>query len=476
MVPFPKFDQISIISDLHMGGPAGHQIFRLGGLLGKFVDYLGQAGTGKRALVINGDMVDFLAEENAMYFDPEGAIEKLNRMRADAAFAPAWDALVRYTNTGARHLAITLGNHDLELALPWVRERLLDILSGGDSAARARITLAFDGTGFACEVGGDRVLCVHGNEVDTWNVTDYEALRRLTVDRMQKGSAPVWTPNAGSKLVIDVMNKIKGCHAFVDILKPEKEAALRILYALKPDLKSKLTSIAAIATRRVWDEGRRAVRLLSDAPGGEQPAEEEYFRMAGRAAQNSADVETLMDRAEELFKAGKNPLDMVHERESERLGWWGELVSTAFRGEPHEIAWSGVKEMANDTTFQVRRVDDDFEKIDAMAARDFKYVVAGHTHLARALGRRNGGGLYYNTGTWATLMRLGREDLRSAESFEPVFRRLQEAQTIPDLGNLAFARPTVATIRAGNGQTESDLRKVIETDGRIGFVDVGDEQ
>src|SRR5262249_53909318 len=156
-----------------------------------------------------------------------------------------------------RRLIITLGNHDLELALPWVREHFLNTLSAGDPAARSRIMLALDGTGFACQVGDESVLCVHGNEVDTCNRPAYSALRRLACDQIQRRPVSPWTPNAGSKLVIDVMNDIKHKHAFVDLLKPEKDAALKIVLALRPRLKSKLKQIAQIAGRRVWDQARR---------------------------------------------------------------------------------------------------------------------------------------------------------------------------------------------------------------------------
>ena len=103
-----------------------------------------------------------------------------------------------------------LGNHDLELALPWVREHLLVDLSRGDDAARGRITLSFDGAGFRCRVGQANILCVHGNEIDPWNVTDFETLRRQGRDSLRgQGASPDWIPNAGTQLVVKVMNEVK---------------------------------------------------------------------------------------------------------------------------------------------------------------------------------------------------------------------------------------------------------------------------
>src|SRR5688500_10702003 len=200
MIPIPAFDELYVISDLHMGGPPGRQIFGQEELLSKFIRHIRAAAQGECVLVINGDMVDFLAEPGAVYFDAAGAIEKLNNIASN--FPKVWSALKDYVRTPQRRLAIVLGNHDIELALPWVREHLLDQLSGGDPGARQRITLCFDGTGFACKIGARQVLCLHGNEVDEWNITDFERLRRMGADLIQGRPVEPWTPNAGTKLVV----------------------------------------------------------------------------------------------------------------------------------------------------------------------------------------------------------------------------------------------------------------------------------
>ena len=60
----PAFDELHVVSDLHLGGPAGFQIFDLGAPFGRLADHLRtRASSGRRiALLINGDLVDFLAE------------------------------------------------------------------------------------------------------------------------------------------------------------------------------------------------------------------------------------------------------------------------------------------------------------------------------------------------------------------------------------------------------------------------------
>ncbi len=100
MPPVPAFDEVHVVSDLHLGGAPGFQIFDLTNELEGLISFLCQRPPGTEvALVINGDFVDFLAEEPARCFDPHDAISKLDRIVGDAAFAPVWSALQRFAAT-----------------------------------------------------------------------------------------------------------------------------------------------------------------------------------------------------------------------------------------------------------------------------------------------------------------------------------------------------------------------------------------
>src|SRR5262249_46551790 len=50
-----------------------------------------------------------------------------------------------------------------------------------------------------------------------------------------------WQPNAGTKLVKDVMNEIKHRFAWIDLLKPETRAAVGLLAVLDPGQPRKIT-------------------------------------------------------------------------------------------------------------------------------------------------------------------------------------------------------------------------------------------
>ncbi|MGI9106486.1 MAG: metallophosphoesterase, partial [Pyrinomonadaceae bacterium] len=276
----PQFDELYVISDLHLGGEKGFQIFNSTDELKSLVEHLSALHPEKKvALLINGDFVDFLAEAPPQHFDPEHAVSKLDRIATDPAFAPVFKALRKFTGKKNRCLIINLGNHDLELALPWVQTFLLEVLSGDNEAARGRITLAFNGAGVLCRVGNAKVLCVHGNEVDDWNLADYETIRRFGREVQQGRLVADWVPNAGSRLVIEVMNQIKRDYPFVDLLKPERQGVIPTLLALAPDQSDKLRAINATARRLVWDKLRRATGFLG-SQGDPRP---------GRAA-SSADM------------------------------------------------------------------------------------------------------------------------------------------------------------------------------------------
>ena len=151
MKPVLQFDELHSVSDLHLGGAKPFQIFGSTQELVGLVDMLAAVSPRRRvALVINGDFIDFLAEEPSTYFDPDGATAKLDRIMGDATFKPVFDALRSFLRTQHRTLVINLGNHDLELALPWVRAHLTAALCGDDLAAMARLHFVCDGSGVLC--------------------------------------------------------------------------------------------------------------------------------------------------------------------------------------------------------------------------------------------------------------------------------------------------------------------------------------
>ena len=205
-----------------------YRIFRDSGALAWFIRAMESPANGRVALVINGDLVDFLALEDATYFDWENAERKLSSIIKDPPFKEAWDALAAFVGSGRGDLVIVLGNHDLELALPGPQQILLIRLAGQDPVDRTRVVFAMDGSGFSCVVGGKRVLCTHGNEVDPWNAIDWGRLaffrRALTRGSLQRDRKLMtrWIPNPGAQLVIEHLNNIKRRYQWIESARSPK--------------------------------------------------------------------------------------------------------------------------------------------------------------------------------------------------------------------------------------------------------------
>jgi UDP-2,3-diacylglucosamine pyrophosphatase LpxH len=468
-----QLDQVHVISDLHLGGEPGHQIFDQGALLGGVIDHLRARAPGKRvALVLNGDIVDFLAAPGASYLDPTGAVDKLEAILVDPAFQPVFQALARFVRAEGRTLVLGLGNHDVELALPEVAERLLQEICGDDAAARGRARLATDGTGYACRVGGKRALCVHGNDVDPWNIVDHTALRRVIQALKLGREPPAWEPNAGTRLVIDIVNGLKRSFPVVDLIKPETRPVLSILLALEPSQLGAARRFARGAARLLVDDvrvGRGFLGARAPVEPGEPGApalpqsDDAALAMllqpnpkAATPARRGAD---LLAEVERLYEEGRDPLDLSSE--DGKLGW-GRLTWDVILGrEPlRELRESLAQWLKEDKTFAVDTKDRTFERLDAMVGADVDYLIAGHTHLARALPRREGKGFYFNTGTWIRLIQLTEAMLRDDASFSPVFAALRR-RTLAALDaepGLVRRHPTMVSIEAEGSAVAAELR------------------
>jgi UDP-2,3-diacylglucosamine pyrophosphatase LpxH len=451
-----KFDELYSVSDLHMGGfGSGAQIFKSGPELAKLIEHL-QTKPGTVALVINGDIVDFLAEPGAKAFDPEGAVQKLTRIAEDTAFAPVWQALRSFVGTEGHRLIITLGNHDLELALPWVREHLLYLLAGNDDAARGRIITAFDGAGFLCRVGNATVLCVHGNEVDDWNLTDHEALRRLGRDMQQGHIVGPWVPNAGSHLVINLMNNIKERYPFVDLIQPWK-VVFPILRTFTSIDRQQIKRAVQTAQRLVQDKLRRKTGLLGegkDQAGIAVPAEAE---VSGRPPM---DHDALLEAAELQLVQNVEPISLVSDEERvQQLGWPEAVAHWVSGAETLEILRAKFEELIVDRSFDWWGTDDPFRKIDDKIASNVDFILTGHTHLERSLQRRGKTGHYLNSGTWIRLIQLKPDVLANPVEFKKVYDALAGGgmDRLDGFDGLILHRHTVAAVKADDTGTKGEL-------------------
>jgi hypothetical protein len=490
---YPAFDEVYVVSDLHIGGVEGFQIFDKAKLFKGFVESLIALPAAKKlALVINGDLVDFLAEPDARCFNPFKAVEMLDRMiNKDPNFTPVWEALRTFIKTQNRRLVIILGNHDLELALPWVREYLLEELARGDALARGQVTLALDGSGFRCRVGTASILCLHGNEADEWNFTDYERLRTLGRDHVLDARLPdEWVPNEGARVVVEIMNRVKREYPFVDLLKPDVPTVLETVAILDPTKLGLMRSILA-SSYRSWRDGSR--HLLSAGEDAFEDLESGTADgMSGGAPVGISrreswdggwpDTDALLDEVEGHFAAGTKPLDLLA-REWDGAVFLGRLKAFAkfvtFQGRQKTLreALAGLR---NDRSWNLTEEDGYCKRLDRKVGSDIHYLVVGHSHLEKAMPRKPGqvGSYYYNSGTWARLIGLAgterpepgepRDFLSGDEAFKPAYEAFTASKRDPNadgmkaldaVDGLVVRRPTVVLFWSKGGVTHGELRR-----------------
>lgn len=465
-IDLPRFDALYSVSDLHLGGAPGQQVFDQGELLAATIRKLAEARDGPVAFVINGDFVDFLADPKAEYFAGENAVARLSAVVNDRAFSPVFEALRAFLENERCHLVIVLGNHDVELALPNVQLWLSSWLADGKSSRLGRILWATSGAGFSCEVGGKRVLCLHGNEFDDWNVVDHFALLQYVRAANRGLPPPAWSPNGGTRLVVDVMNEVKRTYPMVDLLKPETKAAVPMVLALSPSYLKRAGAALSAISAKFRDSLRAAAGFLGEASGPDQqpPSEAEALR------------EVLGPLSEPQASAGRGlPNEIL---EAQRRLELKTARPTAFDPDD-DLALLGLSEswekrrvptmraalqrwLAGDQTFSIANKDELFKAVDAAVGSAVHFVVVGHSHLRRALPRSVRGSYYLNTGTWIRLIQIDASWLRDDASFEPVFKLLGSPR-LEDLDNakldgkpLVRREPTVAAIRStASGATAS---------------------
>ncbi len=415
-----------------MGGQPSFQILRETTRLANFIRWVtAQRPDDQVALVLNGDIFDTLAEDMDDYVLVEKAVPALDRIMSDVAFAGVFDALASLVTTEARTLVLVIGNHDIELAFPTVQRRLRARLCGNSLTARARLEFSAAGAGYTCVVGGKRVFCIHGNEVDAWNYNRYEDLTRVArrLNAGQTLAASEWTPNAGTRMVKDVMNSIKRRYAWIDLLKPEAEAAARTLLAIDPTQAKAVTELFAVIGQKVLGSVEVNGRLSADGYQPPPPGAARALTMQdvlGPLGQPQAsDADDLLARAEREFH-----LTPQAEGSAEgQLGTGGYLwdrLTGWLRGLPEGEALRRalIDWLKDDVSYDINNKDDTFKAVTAAVGPGIDFIVTGHTHLERAIDM--GRCAYFNTGTWIRLMQFTPEMLASTESFTPVYRALKD--------------------------------------------------
>jgi UDP-2,3-diacylglucosamine pyrophosphatase LpxH len=483
---FPIYDEVHVISDIHMGGQPGSQILRETARLAGYIGWTAnQAPEGKVALVLNGDVFDTLTGDMPGYVQVDHAVTVVRSIMDDISFSCIWDALAAFVEKERRTLVFVIGNHDIEIAFPTVQNLILWRLAGDDLAKRARIVFSTVGAGYTCNVGGAKVYCTHGNEVDAWNYNRYEDLakvaRRLNAGRSL--DANEWSPNAGTQMVKDVMNEVKQTYKWIDLLKPEDKASIGTLLVLDPSQLAKITKLLPIVGEKI--KGSREINQRLSAEGF-QPREQTgtsavtIDQLLGANAKASLTSDSSVD---ELLLAAENNLGKPSTPAAQPEGTLGmpQLIWDRLTG---WISGVGKEEalrralqdwLKEDKSFRLDDEDATYKDVTAAVGTSVDFIITGHTHLERAIDMK-GNRYYFNCGTWIRLLKFTDAMLKDTESFKPVYELLVDKQghmelideaRFPDKNSEPFVlnQTSAVSIKVENGKVVGQLNHV-EGDGK----------
>jgi UDP-2,3-diacylglucosamine pyrophosphatase LpxH len=460
-----RFDRLYVVSDLHLGGRSDAEVFDSSEELGALIRWTAKAAVSEDVgFVIAGDIVDFLAFHEATYFNADKAevwLESLMKKPVGVVF----DALKELTEVERARLILLIGNHDIELALPTVQSKLLSMVAGSP-AARSRVTMSLDGTGYSCLVGGRRVLCLHGNERDSWNVIDHPALRRRVRD-VKRGHVPApWEPNAGTTLVIDVMNPIKRMLPFVDLLQPETNAVPNVLLALDKERRGlgigeAVRKSVDIIRRKLGDRWRIQRDTLGSVDIGryrddfdalESSPEDDPYELERRR-------EDLYDSVEDAYARKLRPIELAG-RPGRTLGVLHTVAAALHIGVQGNLreALKDVLRKEEEKSYSIAAPDDTFHTLNQWVGADIDVLIAGHTHIEKHLPRVEGSKtqVYLNTGTWIRLIQM-RDEFLTAENFKDFVDKLV-SRSMADLDDAEVANHKLVTRRRTVACVEADSR------------------
>jgi UDP-2,3-diacylglucosamine pyrophosphatase LpxH len=500
----PLYSDLYVVSDIHLGGrrdgQVNFQIFNRGERLGNLIRHITkQRSEEEVALVLNGDIIDSLAEDEVpgyVALDSQTALRMMEHIYQDTAFRPVWESLTDFVKTPKRHLIFVVGNHDIELSLPVVENSIRHHIADADENAQARIQFATHGGGFACRIAGARVFCTHGNEIDAWNWVDFNGLGQLAnaINAGRTVEASKWKPNAGTRLVVDVMNAIKRRYPFVDLLKPEVAAVASVLVAIDKDV---FKHIDFEDSFPVFRDKIRGGLVTKNLLGSEEAdlstvsstavAEEAAAQLLGpnfheavqkrRMDRPGVSEDDLLLAADDAIAEGKSASAMIDSTlDHETLGAWDIVAGWVGLVSKQEGLRRALKDwLEDDKTFNVDNKDDYFVKFQERVGDQVDFVITGHSHKPRAL-VFNGKSYYYNCGTWIRTLRLTSEVLDNPEAFEQILwpaltaGKLEALDTIEIPGPqdtlipLLFDRTNVVQISAQGDSAIGQLLRVTDGD------------
>ncbi len=380
-----------ILSDVHLGNGRGYDIYAGGSQL---PELLAEWAHRDAQVVFNGDTFDFLMNEDPLRLKVSRAVDQARDICRNTDTSAVMRAVGGILAAGGQ-VAVRVGNHDIELAIPEVQEQLRRALGQPDSVSR-RLSFELGEEPRITQVGGARVVVAHGEHCDSWNRIDWKELKK----RPRLGRYVGFQYPAGSRLVKKLLNPLKKDFQmrFADLLKPDFQGAALAAVAVNP------TAVKLVAQgtslRILWQLFRTADAAFTFAEDDEE--DDGDLGLADRvdgcgltedeqlALEELLDPDAMFDFAEgdddphlrsAALKLARQGLEAYAKAQARLAGDAGEKY---FELAPEQGEWDEAARLAR--------------KYRAQA------VVLGHTHSARW--KQDTGLTYVNSGTWIHLMQL----------------------------------------------------------------------
>lgn len=475
-------DELYVISDLHFGGkdPA-RRLFRpeaderLGGLLDLLALRCKQQPGRRILLVLAGDVFDWLIADSVepehiaqapqpLLRPTESAVDNVRAFKKqNPTTYKAFQKLLKKPNI---QLVTLLGNHDLELADPVVWAAWAEQLAPAQ-ADRARMkALVPDAGGVVCQVGSAGVRLVHGHQLDPWNKVDLDNLRdAISATESERGKR--FKANAGTRLVVQAMNQLEArCgYSFLSVLKPEEDLVCMIATLLGSGEDRRL--LGTLLPAGVSAFGRRLWGSLDGDAGaaGEVSRDERERSLADWTVPTATE---LLEQAQLDLTEGMTPRKLLDQHEG-TLGLAGYIMDWLLRVPKPRALREAFRDWVGDNRCFSLTHQNNVDRALGQRFAELRYkedfLVAGHTHLARAVEREDGG-FYLNSGTWIPLLKLSKAQLADDDAFRPVYKSLVEdakqkgGLAALEKDGLLWFRPTVVRIVCESGNTVGEVCEV----------------
>lgn len=441
--------RIFAISDIHIGGSAGTPMLGHPEHLIQFLEKLAAlpcTTATTKELVIHGDSIDFLAEAPYAGWTPtQGAA--LDKVKAIfASNCELFDALASCAQK-LDFLTIMLGNHDIEIAYPLVKDALFNRLN----VSRKNCVALVNNEPFRA----GELFIEHGNRYDSWNAIDYSTLRQIA-SSVARGEEPLnpLPVCPGSRLVAEVMNPLKERYHFLDLLKPETKIVPLIVKCLEPSLSFDLDTLyqAARAYTKQWLRTRSWYLLRrQDLPGRVHLAAgtDDESRLSSLPEEiKNAFAEDLAAYYSSDRPAGATS-NLLKKFLNERPD---SLKSQLLNGTP--IAQERLQNLQlllrsyikQERTFELDETDGPYTQAATriISTGHARVVVMGHSHVAKLIPVRSGS--YVNTGAWCDLMKVPASCLDPTAKGLAQFREWLQLIASDQISELRYSDPHYADI------------------------------